>query len=316
MFEQTAIKQFDIQYNNNKVYRNYCKILGFSHKKIISDKNYQLNKLPFLPVEFFKTHRVAFDAFSEKKIFISSSTTGSIPSKHYIINLEVYEKSFIKGFENFYGNISNYCILGLLPSYLERSGSSLVYMVEKLINLSNNNLSGFFLSDFKKLSDTINLLEQQQQPYILIGVSFALLDFAKYFNGEIKIGTIMETGGMKGRGKEIIREELHHILKKSFKVNHIHSEYGMTELLSQAYLTNGDTYKIQPWMKVLVRDIDDPLNVRFTGKGAINIIDLANLYSCSFIATSDLGEVFKDGNFRITGRLDNSELRGCNLMVM
>ena len=316
MFEKTAIQQFNIQYNNNKIYKNYCNILGFSHKKIISDKNYQLNKLPFLPVEFFKTHRVAFDAFTEKTIFISSSTTGNIPSKHYIINLEIYEKSFIKGFENFYGNISNYCILGLLPSYLERSNSSLVYMVEKLIKLSKNNLSGFFLSDFKKLSDTIKLLEQQQQPYILIGVSFALLDFAKYFNGEIKIGTIMETGGMKGRSKEIIREELHHILKKSFKVKHIHSEYGMTELLSQAYLTSGNTYKSQPWMKILVRDIDDPLNVRFTGKGAINIIDLANLFSCSFIATSDLGEVFEDGSFKISGRLDNSELRGCNLMVM
>jgi phenylacetate-coenzyme A ligase PaaK-like adenylate-forming protein len=311
-FNRLAINVFLFQKNHNPVYRAYLSHLG---KQELIPEHY--SQIPFLPVEFFKTHRVKSFTGSEEIVFTSSGTTGTITSKHFLKKKSLYETSFLKGFELFYGNPSGYCFLALLPSYLEREGSSLVYMAKKLMEKSNHPINGFYLNDYQKLGNTLHILEQQGQKTVLLGVSFALLDFAAQQPMPLKHTIIMETGGMKGRRKEITREELHGVLTEAFGVSDIHSEYGMTELLSQAYSKTKGRFYAPPWMKVLIRDITDPFTLLEPGKsGGVNIIDLANLYSCSFIATQDIGKLKPDGSFEILGRFDFSDVRGCNLMVV
>ena len=310
-FEQLALEVFKFQFENNQVYRSFCDLL-YIHPSDVQN----IKDIPFLPIQFFKSHEVLSNTEPIQMTFESSGTTGSITSKHHITDVSVYELSFIEGFKRFYGAIEDYVILGLLPSYLEREGSSLVYMVDQLIKRSKNADSGFYLDNTDRLISLLKELDQRKQPTILIGVSFALLDLIEEQQFELKHIIIMETGGMKGRKKEIIRTELHDQLKKGFGVDHIHSEYGMTELLSQAYAKGGNQFKTPPWMKVLIRDPEDALTITEGEKtGAINIIDLANINSCSFIATQDLGKLHKDG-FEVLGRFDHSDVRGCNLMVL
>lgn len=310
-FNELAQQSFQFQYNNNPVYRSFCDALHIDQKKVST-----LESIPFLPIGFFKTHRVESTEFSPETLFESSGTSQTIQSKHYVKSLALYEEAFTKGFLWEYGLPENYCFLGLLPSYLERSHSSLVYMVQKLMEKSNHPMNGFYLNNFQQLWERLQLLEKEGQPTILIGVTFGLLDFAEQYQLPLKNTIIMETGGMKGRREEMTREQVHQQLKKSFSVETIHSEYGMTELLSQAYSKGNGIFHCPSWMKVLVRDEDDPLHISTTGKGAINIIDLANVYSISFIATDDVGEVFEDGSFRVLGRMDNSDIRGCSLLAL
>lgn len=310
-FEQQALKTFRFQYNENKVYHQWINAL-----KVDIDTVNQLSQIPFLPVSFFKTNNVVAGNFTPEIVFESSGTTGSINSRHLIKELDLYTKSFTKGFERFYGDPAEWCIIGLLPSYLERKGSSLIEMVEELIKLSAHKESGFYLYEFEKLANVLKELEAKKQKTLLIGVTFALLDFAEQFPMPLKNTLIMETGGMKGRRKEMIREEVHSFLQKQFKIPFIHSEYGMTELLSQGYSSGEGIFNTVPWMKVLVRDEDDPLLITKKGRGLINVIDFANIYSCSFIATDDVGRIFDDGSFEVLGRRDNSDIRGCSLMVM
>ena len=310
-FERLALKVFRFQYENVTVYRDFC-----SHLKITVSEVKTIRQIPFLPIQFFKNNSIIAEGFSEEMIFTSSGTTGSTTSKHYVSSLKMYEESFQKAFKNQYGSPSNYAILALLPSYLEREGSSLIYMAENLIEKSNNPHSGFYLNEMDALVEKLEFLEKNNQKTLLIGVSYALLDLIekKKFNLENTI--VMETGGMKGRRKEMIKEELHEILKSGFGVGQIHSEYGMTELLSQAYSVGDGIFSCPPWMKILTRDPEDALSAIEGKTGGINIIDLANLYSCSFIATQDLGKTNKDGTFEVLGRFDNSDIRGCNLMVL
>ncbi|MBP8114828.1 MAG: acyl transferase [Chitinophagaceae bacterium] len=310
-FEALALGIFLFQYKNNLVYKAYVDALLPDITAIDS-----INKIPFLPVRFFKSLKVATTDFEPQTIFESSGTSGSVNSRHFVKDLLLYEESFMKGFELFYGSIKDYCIVGLLPSYLERGNSSLVYMVNKLIERSEHPQSGFYLDEFEKLASLIIDLEKKQQKTLLIGVTFALLDFAEQFPMSLQYTTILETGGMKGRRKEMIREELHGTLESAFKVPSIHSEYGMTELLSQAYSKGDGIFNTPPWMKILVRDEEDPLLVKKTGSGIINIIDLANIYSCSFIATDDAGKIYDDNSFEVLGRVDGSDLRGCSLMTV
>lgn len=316
-FDDTTLEIFRFQYQNNTLYQSFCN----SVNKTPSQIN-QIDQIPFLPIQFFKSHIIKIGDFNEEKIFESSGTSNTINSKHYVKNLGLYESNFIKCFSQFYGNPSDWCILGLLPSYLERNNSSLVYMVEKLIHLSQHNLSGFFLNDIEHLKHTLLELETNKQKTLLIGVTFALLDFAELHPMPLQHTTIMETGGMKGKREEVTREEVHRILKDAFNLNSIHSEYGMTELMSQAYSNGDGIFICPPPMKILIRAEDDPLHL-FTAEkisnnvsGAINIIDLANLYSCSFIATDDAGKLYPNGNFEILGRLDNSDIRGCSLLTI
>jgi phenylacetate-coenzyme A ligase PaaK-like adenylate-forming protein len=308
-FTATALTIFKYQYLNNEVYRKWVDLL---HVNVDDVK--ALNNIPFLPIQLFKTHKIATGEYNEQTVFESSGTTASGNSRHFVKDVYLYEKSFTKGFEMFYGNSNEWCIVGLLPSYLERNNSSLVMMVDRLIKQSNHPFSGFYLDNFKKLSQTLLSLEKQGQKTLLIGVTFALLDFAEQFPMKLSHTYIMETGGMKGRRKEMVREEVHSILKKQFEVETIHSEYGMTELLSQAYAQQDGFFTPVPWMKVLIRDDEDPLNISATGRGGLNIIDLANIYSCSFIAAEDIGAVYPDGKFTVSGRIDASDVRGCSLM--
>ncbi|MBO4614314.1 MAG: acyltransferase [Bacteroidales bacterium] len=310
-FERLSLQAFYFQYMNNPVYRKYCDLLYIDAGAV----NY-IADIPFMPVEFFKTHKVLCDGRDTEVIFTSSSTTGAVPSSHYVADADLYRKAFTAGFQQFYGEPSDFCILGLLPAYLERSGSSLVYMVDELVRMSDDSESGFFLHNHDELYDTICSLEKRGRKYILIGVSFALLDFAERYKLNMQHGIVMETGGMKGRRKEMVRSELHSVLMESFGVHSIHSEYGMTELLSQAYSQGDGIYSCSRTMKVLVREPNDPLAVHTTGSGAINVVDLANIYSCSFLQTSDLGQVFDDGSFSVSGRFDSADVRGCNLMVV
>ena len=310
-FKGLALQAFSFQYEANPIYREYCGYLNVNPKKIVD-----IADIPFMPVEFFKTHKVYCGNSHEEVVFTSSSTTGTVPSSHYVANSSIYKQAFLSGFKQFYGNPSEFCIMGLLPAYLERSGSSLVYMVDELIRQSNNEKSGFFLHDHADLYEKIMSLENAGEKYIVIGVSFGLLDFAEKYQLKMNHGIVMETGGMKGRRKEMVRSELHDILKASFGVNSIHSEYGMTELLSQAYSAGEGIYRCSSTMKVLVRETNDPLSVHLVGNGAINIIDLANIYSCCFLQTSDLGTVLADGSFTVSGRFDSADVRGCNLMVI
>lgn len=322
-FEKLALELFLFQYQNNEVYQQYVKAL-----RVDPDSIQSLSQIPFLPIRFFKSHAVKTTVFDSTVVFESSGTTGSINSRHFVKDIELYKESFTKGFELFYGPVKDWCIIGLLPSYLDRQNSSLVYMVNELIQKSGHANSGFYLNEFEQLFNLLTELEKRNQKTLLIGVTFGLLDFAESYSSRIYPGLfnhtiIMETGGMKGRRREMIRQEVHDNLKNAFHVPLIQSEYGMTELLSQAYSGGNGIFKCPPWMKVLIRDEEDPLTIRIpyfqnmaSVSGAINIIDLANVYSCSFIATDDAGKVFPDGSFEVLGRMDNSDLRGCSLMVV
>ena len=310
-FESLALDVFRFQGDNCPVYREYLQALKINPATVTS-----LEQIPFLPVRFFKSHSVQTTFFEPVTIFESSGTTGGINSRHFVKDLSLYEESFIKGVELFYGPINDFCIIGLLPSYLERNNSSLVFMVNKLIQLSNHPQSGFYLTEFDKLFTVLTELEKAEQKTLLIGVTFALLDFAEKFPLPLQQAIIMETGGMKGRREELIRKEVHERLCKNFGVTHIHSEYGMTELLSQAYSKGDGIFNCPPWMKILVRDEEDPLLVKEKGAGIINVIDLANIFSCSFIATDDAGKINSNGSFEVLGRVDGSDLRGCSLMVL
>ena len=311
-FEQLTLEVFRFQFENNTVYRSFCDLLNIYHTDVKSIK-----EIPFLPIQFFKSHKVICNSFKEETIFSSSGTTGQTTSKHYVSNLTLYKESFLKGFNHFYGKIEDYTILALLPSYLEREGSSLIYMVEDLIKRSNSEKSGFYLNNLEDLRKVITEQENSNKKTLLIGVSFALLDLVENYQFQLKNTIVMETGGMKGRRKELIRSELHELLKKGFGVNKIHSEYGMTELLSQAYSIGNGIFKCPTWMRILTRDTEDALTILDSPEtGGINVIDLANLYSCSFIATQDLGKVYPDNSFEILGRFDTSDIRGCNLMVL
>lgn len=315
-FESKAIEIFRFQYDNNTIYHQYCNALGKSRDAIRN-----LIDIPFLPIGFFKTHPVKTTPFTATTIFESSGTTRTINSQHHIKDAALYTHSFSKAFDLFYGNPAEWCILALLPSYLERNHSSLVVMADALIKQSAHASSGFYLYDHDKLATVLNELETKQQKTLLLGVTFGLLDFAEKYALPLHNTVIMETGGMKGRREEMTREEVHTILRNAFKVEHIHSEYGMTELLSQAYSHKNGVFYCPPWMKVLLRDEDDPLVVQDheankTANGIINVIDLANVYSCSFIATEDAGKLHPDGGFEVLGRVDNSDIRGCSLMVV
>ena len=306
-FNQKAIEIFNFQYNNNSVYSQYCKLINVNAKSIKKIKD-----IPFLPIQFFKNYTVS--SYNKHTHSFKSSGTGGKRSVHHIKDINIYIESFTQCFEENFGSINNTVFLGLLPSYIEQGNSSLIYMVDYLIQKSNRKESGFYLNDYKKLYDLILKLEKSEKKIILIGVSYALLDFIDNFSLKTKNLVIIETGGMKGRRKEITREELHDKLKRGFNSNIIKSEYGMTELLSQAYSNTNGIFKSPPWLKILVREINDPLYVKSHGKGALNFIDLANVNSCSFIASDDIGEVYRDSSFKVLGRLSNSEIRGCNLM--
>jgi phenylacetate-coenzyme A ligase PaaK-like adenylate-forming protein len=306
-----ALELFNSQYWENALYRNFANCFDANPETVK-----ELKQIPFLPVSFFKSEIVKTGEFIPEVIFESSGTTGQNPARHYVRQLALYRESFVKGFEFIYGSIGDFCILGLLPAYLERSGSSLVWMVNEWMRISNHPENGFYLYDFEKLHEVLLKLEKNKQRTLLIGVSFALLDFAEKYSIQLANTIVMETGGMKGRRKEITREELHKVLKQKLGVTQIHSEYGMTELLSQAYSIEEGIYKPVPWMKVLVRDEDDPLNLHDSGEGLLNIIDLANRDSCAFIATDDVVKLHKDGSFEVLGRMDNSDIRGCSLLVV
>ncbi|MCF8345766.1 MAG: acyltransferase [Bacteroidales bacterium] len=312
-FRSLALEVFRFQVSGNPVYAAFLRHLG-----IFPDTVKETGQIPFLPIEMFKTHKVITGKKEPALVFESSGTTGQITSKHHVVSASLYQESFTRWFSANYGKPEERCILALLPAYLERENSSLIYMMKHLIGLSNHPQSGFYLDNHKGLAEVLEERNRDQHPTLLLGVSFALLDMAEKYplplSGAV---TVMETGGMKGRRKEMVREELHEILKKAFSKKNIHSEYGMTELLSQGYSSGSGRFIAPPWMKVSTRDLYDPLSPLPTGRsGGINVIDLANLYSCSFIATGDTGRVADDGSFEITGRFDQSEIRGCNLMVL
>ncbi len=312
-FEKIALQVFKHQYINNLIYQRFCNLLGVTKSSVK-----HITDIPYLPIEFFKHEKILSSSSSIKKVFTSSGTTSSQLSKHYVTDLDIYTTSFCKGFEYFYGEISDYVVLALLPSYLEREGSSLVYMAQKLIENSKQPDSGFYLHEISELAQKLDSLTKKRKKVLLIGVSFALLDLVNTYEFCLRPETIiMETGGMKGRKEEMIRSELHQILTNGFGVSKIHSEYGMTELLSQAYSKGDGFFYCPPWMKIAIRDPEDALTINSIGKtGGINIIDLANINSCSFIATQDLGKKYSNGSFEIIGRFDHSDIRGCNLMVL
>lgn len=310
-FEKLALKVFRFQYENNRVYQDFCNFLNIDVHNVKT-----IEKIPFLPIQFFKSHEIISSEKPVEKIFTSSGTTGTITSKHHIIDLTIYEQSFRQAFSQFYGDIENYVVLALLPSYLERDGSSLVYMANYLIEQSNNPLSGFYLHNYKDLAFQLRELDTAGKSILLIGVTYALLDLVATEQFNLKSTIIMETGGMKGKRREMIREELHEVLCTGFGVSTIHSEYGMTELLSQAYSFGAGVFETPPWMEVLIRDTEDAFQYLPNGKtGGINIIDLANIYSCSFISTQDLGKKNSQNQFEVLGRFDNSDIRGCNLLL-
>ena len=311
-FEKIALKVFRHQFENNVVYREFCELLNTDSHKVKS-----LEQIPFLPIQFFKSHNVVSNTNAIEETFTSSGTTGTITSKHLVTDASIYEESYRKGFSQFYGIIEDYVVLALLPSYLEREGSSLIYMVEDLIWLSNHSESGFYLHNHDELIKKLIELDESGQIVILIGVTYALLDLIEKHQFQLQNTIIMETGGMKGKRKEMIREELHQQLCEGFGVSVIHSEYGMTELLSQAYSLGEGVFECPSWIQILIRDTEDALTYIPQGKtGGINVIDLANINSCSFIATQDLGKKNPNNSFEVLGRFDNSDIRGCNLMVM
>ncbi len=317
-FEALALEVFLWQYEQNPVYQQLCKTL-----KILPADVKHIENIPFLPIQFFKSRAIRSTNFEPATIFQSSGTTGATNSRHFVKDISLYEESFLTGFTMFYGDISRYTIMGLLPSYQERGNSSLVYMVNELIRRSDSPRSGFYLHQDDLLFNNIRENEKEGKKTLLIGVTYALLDFAARYPTTLRHTIVMETGGMKGRGKEMTREEVHFLLKERLGINEVHSEYGMTELLSQAYSAGSGRFDTPPWMKILVRAEDDPFDVssceRTGGKiiaGVINVIDLANLYSCSFIATDDVARLYPDGSFEVLGRMDNSDIRGCGLMIL
>lgn len=311
-FKTCALQVFRHQFKNNAVYRSFCDLL-YIHSSDVKE----VEEIPFLPIQFFKSHAVLSSTQAVKETFTSSGTTGSSVSKHMVTDVSWYTKSYTKGFEYFYGPIEDFTVLGLLPNYLERDGSSLIYMVDDFIKKSNNLASGFYLNNLTELSKTLIELDKKGEKVLLIGVAFALLDLIESQQFKLQNTIIMETGGMKGRRKEIIRNELHEILCAGFGVSKIYSEYGMTELLSQGYSSGDGVFDCPPWMKILARDTEDALTMVGANKtGGLNVIDLANYNSCSFIATQDLGKVDNNGRFEVLGRFDHSDIRGCNLMVM
>ena len=311
-FNAAALAVFKHQFEHNSVYRSFCDLL-YKHPSEVK----RVQQIPFLPIQFFKSHTIVSNSKSAEATFTSSGTTGSIVSKHFVSDLEIYKQSFRRGFKSFYGAIEEYTVLALLPSYLEREGSSLVYMANDMIAQSKQPQSGFYLHDLEALKDTLLKLEAKGQKTLLIGVSYALLDLIEAHSFKLKHTTVMETGGMKGQRKELVKSELHTILKEGFGVDKIHSEYGMTELLSQAYSYGNGVFSTPTWMKILTRDPEDALSIQPIGKsGGVNIIDLANINSCAFIATQDLGKIHSNGTFEILGRFDESDIRGCNLMVL
>ncbi|MUP44605.1 acyl transferase [Gramella sp. BOM4] len=310
-FNSVCMEVFKFQFEHNKIYGQFCRLLGKDPENVQA-----IQEIPFLPIEFFKRKKILSREKEPEIIFTSSGTTGSQTSKHLVTDLKIYEKSFLKAFEKFYGSPSEYTFLALLPSYLERQGSSLIYMVEKLIAESHDPNSGFYLDNLYSLTRKLIELDRQGKKVFLIGVSFALLDLVEKTSFNLNNTIVMETGGMKGRRKEMIRQELHEILKNGFGVESIHSEYGMTELLSQAYSSGNGIFECPPWMKIFIRDPEDALSIQSEEKtGGINVIDLANINSCSFIATQDLGKISVD-QVEILGRFDNSDIRGCNLLVI
>ncbi|MBS1502997.1 MAG: acyl transferase [Bacteroidetes bacterium] len=310
-FAETALQAFRFQAENCAVYREFIGNLHIDHATIK-----RMEDIPFLPVSFFKSHDVLSTNDPAEVIFTSSGTTGMISSKHLVTDVGWYEESFRRGFELFYGDLRHYCVLALLPSYLEREGSSLIYMAEDLVKRSGNPDSGFYLYNHDDLYRQLKKQQQLKKPTILIGVTFALLDFVAQYRLDFPELIVMETGGMKGRRREMIREELHRVLCKGFGITSVHSEYGMTELLSQAYSKGDGIFNCPPWMKILTRDTNDPVSNLAGGQtGGINVIDLANINSCSFIATQDLGKVYPGGSFEVLGRFDNSDIRGCNLLI-
>ncbi len=309
-FNDLALKIFQYQYSENPVYQKFCRLLGRSPESVHS-----VEAIPCLPIEIFKTHTVVTGSSTNPLIFRSSGTTGTNESKHHVNDPGIYETSFLEGFKRFYGPPKDYRILALLPSYLERGDSSLVYMVDRLIRESGDKSSGFFLDNLAALRDI--LTTESPRKTLLIGVSYALLDLVEGGVLSLKNTIVMETGGMKGRRRELTRAELHDILKTGLGVSEIHSEYGMTELLSQAYAKKDGLFETPPWMQLSIRDANDPLSLAAPGRsGGVNVIDLANMHSCSFIATSDLGRQNPDGRVEILGRFDYSDMRGCNLMVL
>jgi phenylacetate-coenzyme A ligase PaaK-like adenylate-forming protein len=310
-FNEIALSLFRYQYKNIQIYKRFVDALGVSESKV-----YHPEQIPFLPVSFFKTHKIITGDFVEEMVFESSGTTGMETSKHYVVDADLYQHSFTKGLELFYGDLSQYAVFALLPSYLERKNSSLVYMVEKIMLLSNREMGGFYLNEYIELQHQLLEAKQKGLKIMLFGVTFALLDMAENFSLQIPEAIIIETGGMKGRRNELTRMELHGQLCEGFGVSKIHSEYGMTELLSQAWSAGDGIFRSPPWMKIMIADTNDPLSYLETGRtGGINIIDLANFHSCSFISTQDLGRVFDDGTFEVLGRYDNSDIRGCSLLV-
>ena len=308
-FRATAQEIFRFQAEHCPPYREYISLLGVDPARVK-----RVEEIPFLPIEFFKSRNVYGAATEPDIVFTSSATTGQVPSRHPVADLAIYEASFTRGFTLFYGDPADYSIFALLPNYLERQGSSLVYMADRLIRMGSG--GGFFLNEYDALIDRMKAAAGEGKKILLLGVSFALWELAEQYRFSFPGLTVMETGGMKGRREEITREELHRILCGSFGVDKIHSEYGMAELLSQAYSAGEGLFRSPPWMRIFVRDTYDPLELLPDGRsGGINVIDLANVHSCSFIETQDLGVRYPDGGFRVLGRIDKSEVRGCNLMV-
>ena len=312
-FNEMALALFRYQYETNRVYREFSDLVGMGPAKVT-----ELSGIPFLPITFFRDQRVICDEDrTVAKVFTSSGTTGSIPSRHFVHDLSLYEESFTRGFSMFYGAPEDFRFLVLLPGYLERQGSSLIYMMTELVRRSKQHGSGFFLDDFRTLEQELQVQPASGASTVLFGASYALLDFAEAFSSGPVRAIVMETGGMKGRKREMVRKELHDLLCQKFEVDVIHSEYGMTELLSQAYSHRNGIFRTPSWMKVLIRDTNDPFEILPPGRtGGINIIDMANLYSCAFIATQDLGRLHPDGSFEVLGRFDDSDTRGCNLLVV
>lgn len=313
-FEEQALSVFRFQCQHNPLYQQYVALV--SRKEAVKS----LEQIPFLPISFFKTYAIKTTAFDAETIFKSSGTTGSVTSHHWVKSTEIYKLACEKAFENLYGSIKDYCILALLPSYLEQGASSLVYMAQHFMEISGHPQNGFYLYNGAQLADTLQQLESAGQKTLLIGVTYALLDFAEAFPMLLKHTIVMETGGMKGRKKELLRSEVHQLLKQAFGLSQIHSEYGMTELLSQAYAKEEGHFVTPPWMKIGIGEEDDPGMIRFaTDKpltGTLHVIDLANIYSCSFIATQDIGRLHADGSFEVLGRLDHSDIRGCSLLAL
>lgn len=310
-FDKIALELFRIHAENNHVYASYVEALGVGSSSVTT-----VDHIPFLPIEFFKSGFVGLKGIEAEQVFRSSGTSGMERSEHQIADLELYRRVSVSFFESCYGKLEDLCIMGLLPSYLERNDSSLVFMVDHFVQSSGHSMGGFFLDDLAELEEKLKSLAESDQKTILFGVTFALLDLADKLKLEFPSLTIIETGGMKGRGEEVVREELHARIQRAFPKSRVDSEYGMTELLSQAYKLQGQPFICPSWMKVYSRDVSDPLRRKLEGAGALDIIDLANLYSCPFISTMDLGRVHNQRSFEVLGRIDHSDIRGCSLLVV